>query len=126
MDQGQCHIHGTLHLSELLVGQKASLGGLDSIDAWVVVGSILAVADLAVADSSPAAEVDLAVAGSMLVVAGRVVEIDPVVADSSLAAVAVQVAEVAEVGVEPFDPVAYELAPQDEAVMPPFLQQVTT
>ena len=104
------------------------MGGLDSIDAWVVVDSILAVADLAVVDSSPAAEVDLAVAGSMLVVVGRVVEVDPVVADSSLAAVAVQVAEVVEVevGVVAFDPVAYELAPQDEAVMPPFLQQVTT
>ena len=111
MDQGQCHIHGTSHLSELLVGQKASLGGLDSIDAWVVVDSIpavvvLAVVDPAVVDSSPAVEVDLAVE-----VALAVVDL---------------VAEVAEVEVVPVDREAYGLAPRDAAMLLLFVQQVKT
>jgi len=123
MDQGQCHIHGTSHLSELLVGQKASLGGLDSIDAWVVVDSIpavvvLAVVDPAVADSSPAVEVDLAVVDPAVVDSSPAVEVDLAVVDL--------VAEVAEVEVVPVDREAYGLAPRDAAMLLLFVQQVKT
>ena len=52
MGRAQCHIHDTSHQIEWLVELKALLGGLDSIDAWVVVDSSLVAA---VADSKPVA-----------------------------------------------------------------------
>ena len=65
MDQDQCHSLGTSHQSGWLVGQKASLDAVDSIDG-LVVGSNLAVA----VDSSLVAPVAVVAAvGSKLVAA---------------------------------------------------------
>ena len=58
MGRAQCHIHDTSHQIEWLVELKALLGGLDSTDAWVVVGSSLVAA---VADSNPVAAVVIVV-----------------------------------------------------------------
>ena len=62
MDRGRCHSHDTSHLIEWLVELKALLGGLDSTDALVGVGSNPVVA----ADSNPVA---VAVGSNPVVVA---------------------------------------------------------
>jgi hypothetical protein len=101
MGRAQCHIHDTSHQIEWLVELKALLGGLDSTDAWVVVGSSLVAA---VADSNPVAAV---VAGSNPVA---------VVADSNPVAAVVIVVEAVEVlaVVEQVESTAFGLEPQGE------------
>ena len=99
MGRAQCHIHDTSHQIEWLVELKALLGGLDSTDAWVVVGSSLVAA---VADSNPVAAV---VADSNPVA---------VVADSNPAAVAVVGAVEVLAVVEQVESTAFGLEPQGE------------
>lgn len=89
MDQDQCHSLGTSHQSGWLVGQKASLDAVDSIDG-LVVGSNLAVA----VDSSLVAPVVAAV-GSKLVAAalGSNLVVGVAVAEAAVVEVAVAEAE---------------------------------
>jgi hypothetical protein len=103
MDRARCHIHDTSHQIEWLVELKALLGGLDSTDALVGVGSsLVAVA----ADSNPVA----VVADSNPVA---------VVADSNPVAV---VAEAVAEAVEPVGLAAFEPGPQ--GVEGPLLYQL--
>jgi len=114
MGRAQCHIHDTSHQIEWLVELKALLGGLDSTDAWVVVGSSLVAA---VADSNPVAAV-VADSNPVAVVADS----NPVavVADSNPAAVAVAVVGAVVVAVEVLavveqvESTAFGLEPQGE------------
>jgi len=91
MDQDQCHSLGTSHQSGWLVGQKASLDAVDSIDG-LVVGSNLAVA----VDSSLVAPVAVVAAvGSKLVPAalGSNLVVGVAVAEAAVVEVAVAEAE---------------------------------
>ena len=91
MDQDQCHSLGTSHQSGWLVGQKASLDAVDSIDG-LVVGSNLAVA----VDSSLVAPVAVVAAvGSKLVAAalGSNLVVGVAVAEAAVVEVAVAEAE---------------------------------
>ena len=102
MDQDQCHSLGTSHQSGWLVGQKASLDAVDSIDG-LVVGSNLAVA----VDSSLVAPVAVVAAvGSKLV---------PAALGSNLV-VGVAVAEVAVAEAEAGSTV-FVWEPRDEEAM---------
>ena len=109
MDQDQCHSLGTSHQSGWLVGQKASLDAVDSIDG-LVVGSNLAVA----VDSSLVAPVAVVAAvGSKLVAAalGSNLVVGVAVAEAAVVEVAVAEAE-AEAGSTVF---VWE--PRDEEAM---------
>jgi hypothetical protein len=101
MDRARCHIHDTSHQIEWLVELKALLGGLDSTDALVGVGSsLVAVA----ADSNPVAVV---------------ADSNPVAVDSNPVAV---VAEAVAEAVEPVGLAAFEPGPQ--GVEGPLLYQL--
>ena len=105
MDQDQCHSLGTSHRSGWLVGLKALLDAVDSIDG-LVVGSNLAVA----VDSSLVAPVAVVAADSKLVAAalGSNLVVEVAVAEVAVAGVAV----VAEAG-----SAVFEWEPQGEEAM---------
>lgn len=96
MDQDQCHSLGTSHQSGWLVGLKALLDAVDSIDG-LVVGSNLAVA----VDSSLVAPVAVVAVDSKLVAAalGSNLVVEVAVAEVAVAEVAV----VAEAGSAVFE-----------------------
>ena len=110
MDQDQCHSLGTSHQSGWLVGQKASLDAVDSIDG-LVVGSNLAVA----VDSSLVAPVAVvavvAAVGSKLVAAalGSNLVVGVAVAEAAVVEVAVAEAEA--------DSTVFVWEPRDEEAM---------
>jgi len=105
MGRAQCHIHDTSHQIEWLVELKALLGGLDSIDAWVVVDSSLVAA---VADSKPVAA-DVAGSNPVAVVADS----NPVAAVVIVVEAVVVAVEVLAV-VEQVESTAFGLEPQGE------------
>lgn len=112
MDQDQCHSLGTSHQSGWLVGQKASLDAVDSIDG-LVVGSNLAVA----VDSSLVAPVAVVAAvGSKLVPAALGSNLVVGVAVAEAAVVEVAVAEVAVAEAEAGSTV-FVWEPRDEEAM---------
>ena len=105
MDQDQCHSLGTSHQSGWLVGQKASLDAVDSIDG-LVVGSNLAVA----VDSSLVAPVAVVAAvGSKLVAAALGSNLAVAVAEAAVVEVAVAEAEA--------DSTVFVWEPRDEEAM---------
>ena len=117
MGRAQCHIHDTSHQIEWLVELKALLGGLDSIDAWVVVDSSLVAA---VADSKPVAA-DVAGSNPVAVVADS----NPVAAVVIVVEAVVVAVEVLAV-VEQVESTAFGLEPQGEEGPLLYQQQVKT